>query len=38
MKIAIGLSIGAGCRVFYVPVPSPPTLVSFSSLQSWSAT
>ena len=25
--LAIGLAIGAGCRVFDIPVPSPPTIV-----------
>ena len=25
--LAIGLAIGAGCRVFGIPVPSPPTIM-----------
>ncbi len=27
ISLAIGLAIGAGCRVFNLPVPSPPTIV-----------
>lgn len=27
ISLAIGLAIGAGCRVFDIPVPSPPTIV-----------
>ncbi len=34
LSLAIGVAIGAGCRYFDIPVPSPPSIVGVALILS----